>query len=222
MIAIVSTDPTPVRRFRQVVTVATHFPNALVIGSSLMEYRLENVLGVGGFGITYLARDTLLEKDVAIKEFFPSGVVSRIGDTGHITLTSPSGASDYEAGLERFLKEARTLAGFSHPNIVRVLRYFKANETGYMVMDYERGESLKAWLNAHPQPDEATILSITEPLLEGIEKVHAAGFLHRDIKPDNIFIRQGGDPVLIDFGSARQALANATRTMTAMVTPGYA
>jgi len=201
--------------------VATQYPNALTIGSMLMEYHLDNVLGVGGFGITYLARDTLLEKDVAIKEFFPSGVVSRV-DTGHVTLTAPGGASDYEAGLDRFLKEARTLAGFSHPNIVRVVRYFKANETGYMVMDYERGESLKAWLNTHPQPEEAQILGIVAPLLDGIEKVHATGFLHRDIKPDNIFIRQTGDPVLIDFGSARQALASSTHTLTAMVTPGYA
>ena len=144
---------------------------------------------------------------MAIKEFFPSGVVSRV-NTGLVTLTSPGGAGDYGAGLERFLKEARTLAGFSHPNIVRVVRYFKANETGYMVMDYERGESLKSWLGAHPQPEEAQILGIIAPLLEGIEKVHATGFLHRDIKPDNIFIRQTGDPVLIDFGSARQALAS--------------
>ncbi len=201
--------------------MATQYPNALTIGSMLMEYHLDNVLGVGGFGITYLARDTLLEKDVAIKEFFPSGVVSRV-DTGHVTLTAPGGSSDYEAGLDRFLKEARTLAGFSHPNIVRVVRYFKANETGYMVMDYERGESLKAWLNTHPQPEEAQILGIVAPLLDGIEKVHATGFLHRDIKPDNIFIRQTGDPVLIDFGSARQALASSTHTLTAMVTPGYA
>jgi serine/threonine protein kinase len=201
--------------------IAAQYPNALEIGTTLMEYRLEAVLGVGGFGITYLARDTLLEKDVAIKEFFPSGVVSR-GTTGTVTLSGPNVADDYQTGLDRFLKEARTLAGFSHPNIVRVARYFKANDTGYMVMDYEHGVSLKAWLKEHPQPDEATMLGFIDPLLEGIEKVHRTGFLHRDIKPDNIFIREHGDPVLIDFGSARQAVANATQTLTAMVTPGYA
>src|SRR3954470_7533824 len=119
----------------------------------LGEYRIDSVLGVGSFGITYLAQDTLLEKSVAIKEYFPSGVVAR-GTTGTVTLTGPGVAGEYEGGLERFLKEARTLAGFSHPNIVRVLRYFKQNDTGYMVMEYEHGESLKAWLQKHARPAE--------------------------------------------------------------------
>ena len=203
-------------------TATANYPNALVAGAMLGEYRIERVLGVGGFGITYLAKDTLLEKDVAIKEYFPSGVVAR-GTTGSVTLTGPGVAGEYEGGLERFLKEARTLAGFSHPNIVRVLRYFKQNETGYMVMEYEHGESLKAWLQKHALPSEEQLFALLMPLLEGIEKVHATGFLHRDIKPDNIFIREsGGDPVLIDFGSARQAMGSATHTMTALVTPGYA
>jgi serine/threonine protein kinase len=124
-------------------SVSTQYPNALPIGSSLMEYRLDTVLGVGGFGITYLAHDTLLQKDVAIKEYFPSSSVSR-GSDQSVTLTGPDLADEYQTGLERFLKEARTLAGFSHPNIVRVNRYFKANGTAYMVMDYVEGESLKA------------------------------------------------------------------------------
>ena len=122
-------------------SVQTEYPNALPVGATLMEYRLEAVLGVGGFGITYLARDTLLEKSVAIKEYFPGGSVSR-RDDGEVTLTTPDMASEYEVGLERFLKEARTLAGFSHPNIVRVNRYFKSLGTGYMVMDYEDRKSV--------------------------------------------------------------------------------
>jgi serine/threonine protein kinase len=199
---------------------ATQYPNALPLGSMLMEYRLENVLGVGGFGITYLAHDTLLEKDVAIKEYFPSSSVSRGADKS-VTLTGPDMAEEYETGLDRFLKEARTLAGFSHPNIVRVNRYFKSNGTGYMVMDYEDGESLKSWLKRNPQPPLDSIKALLGPLLDGIEKVHDAGFLHRDIKPDNIFVRSAGDPVLIDFGSARAA-AGQTRTLTTLVTPGYA
>ena len=199
----------------------TQYPNALNAGAMLNEYRIDAVLGVGGFGITYLARDTLLEKDVAIKEYFPSGVVSRRPE-GAVTLTGPAMGAEYDGGLDRFLKEARTLANFSHPNIVRVLRYFKANETGYMVMDYEHGESLRAWLQRHPQPEEESLLGLVAPLLDGIDKVHRSGFLHRDIKPDNIFIRETGEPVLIDFGSARQALASATHALTALVTPGYA
>ena len=197
------------------------YPNALAEGAMLNEYRIDAVLGVGGFGITYRARDTLLEKDVAIKEYFPSGAVSR-GATGTVTLTGPHVGDEYHMGLERFLKESRTLASFGHPHIVRVLRYFKSNDTGYMVMDYEHGASLRAWLQQHPRPDEETLLALVSPLLDGIEKVHAAGFLHRDIKPDNVFIREAtGEPVLIDFGSAR-ATASATHALTAMVTPGYA
>ncbi len=196
------------------------YPNALILGDMLMEYRLDAVLGIGGFGITYLARDTQLEKDVAIKEYFPSGTVSRVAD-GSVTLTAPDMTVEYDIGLERFLKEARTLAGFSHPNIVRVNRYFKSNGTGYMVMDYEDGESLKAWLKRQPHPEEEILKGIMAPLLDGIEKVHATGFLHRDIKPDNIFVRKRGDPVLIDFGSARQSIGQ-THTLTTLVTPGYA
>jgi serine/threonine protein kinase len=197
------------------------FPNALAPGSVLAEYRVQSVLGVGGFGITYLARDTLLDKDVAIKEFFPSSVVTRAGDGG-VTLNTSRANDEYETGLDRFLLEARTLAGFSHPNIVRVNRYFKANGTGYMVMDYEKGEPLKSWLEARPFPSEEVIRHLLAPLLEGINKVHEAGFLHRDIKPDNIFVRRDNSPVLLDFGSARHAVAGNTRTLTTLVTPGYA
>jgi class 3 adenylate cyclase len=197
------------------------FPNALPIGSMLMEYRLESVLGVGGFGITYLASDTLLEKQVAIKEYFPGSAVSR-GKDMTVTLAGPDMRAEYEMGLDRFLKEARTLAGFSHPHIVRVNRYFKEHGTGYMVMDYEDGESLKAWLKRSPQPPADVLKGLLAPLLDGLEKVHATGFLHRDIKPDNIFVRKRGDPVLIDFGSARQALSGTTHTLTTLVTPGYA
>ena len=201
------------------MNVSTAYPNALPVGSMLMEYRVDSVLGVGGFGITYLAVDTELERRVAVKEFFPSSAVSR-GTGGNVTLTTPDMANDYSAGLDRFLKEARTLAGFSHPNIVRVNRYFKANGTGYMVMDYEEGVSLKAFLAKNPLPSEDHLKELLAPLLDGIEKVHSAGFLHRDIKPENIYVRGNGEPVLIDFGSARQALASQTHTLTTLVTPG--
>ena len=199
----------------------TLYPNALAIGTQLMEYRLESILGLGGFGITYRARDTLLEKDVAIKEYFPGGAVSRAPGGATLALTAPDMKEQYETGLERFLREARTLANFSHPHIVRVNRYFKANGTGYMVMDYEDGESLKAWLKRNPHPPEDTLKALMAPLLDGIDKVHATGFLHRDIKPENIYVRRRGDPVLIDFGSARQAVGG-TATLTTLVTPGYA
>ena len=199
----------------------TPYTNTLPLDSMLMEYHLVSVLGVGGFGITYLARDTLLEKDVAIKEYFPAGDVAR-AEGGTVSLTNTQRTEEYQWGLDQFLKEARTLAGFNHPNIVGVKRYFKAHGTGYMVMDYEEGESLKTYLQKHPFPSEATLKALLARLLDGISTVHAKGFLHRDIKPDNIFIRADGSPVLIDFGSARQAIGVTQRTLTALVSPGYA
>jgi serine/threonine protein kinase len=202
------------------MTTPTH-QNALPLGSMLMEYRLDSVLGAGGFGITYLAHDTNLEKDVAIKEYLPGAVAVR-GSGGAVLPTTSGLDKDYRWGLDRFIQEARTLAKFSHPHIVRVNRFFEANGTGYMVMDYEAGEPLKAWLQRNPFPPEPTLRAMLAPLLDGLEKVHAAGFLHRDIKPDNIFIRKDGGPVLIDFGSARQAVAGASQALTTIVSPGYA
>ena len=195
--------------------------NALPLKSTLHEYRLEQVLGVGGFGITYLAWDSHLEKQVAIKEYLPTELAMRTPE-GAVAPVSAERGEDYRWGLDRFLLEARTLAKFNHPHIVRVLRYFEASGTAYMVMDYERGEPLKAVLQHSPQPPEALLKELLAPLLDGLAVVHAGGFLHRDIKPDNIVVRANGQPVLIDFGSARNALGGGTRSLTAVLTPGYA
>jgi len=199
----------------------TTYRNALPAGTLLLEYRLDGVLGAGGFGITYLAHDTHLEKNVAIKEYLPTDLAIRALD-GSIVPVATEHEYDYKWGLERFIQEARTLARFSHPHIVRVNRYFEANGTGYMVMDYEKGESLNQLLRRTAAPDEAGLRAILMPLLDGLEAVHSAGFLHRDIKPSNIFLREAGGPVLLDFGAARAAIGGATRSLTAVVTPGYA
>ena len=195
------------------------YRNALPAGTKLAEYRLDSVLGAGGFGMTYLARDTHLDKPVAIKEFLPVDLAVRALD-GSIVPVNTESEHDYKWGLERFIQEARTLARFSHPNIVRVNRYFEANGTGYMVMDYEEGESLSALLKRTPRPDEGQVKALLAPLLDGLEAVHEAGFLHRDIKPSNIFLRKTGTPVLLDFGSARKA--GGSRSLTSVLTPGYA
>jgi serine/threonine protein kinase len=195
--------------------------NALPPQTMLLEYRLESVLGAGGFGITYLARDTHLEKDVAIKEYLPADLGLRALD-GSIVPVNTDTAYNYQSGLEQFLVEARTIARFSHPNIVRVSRYFEANATAYMVMDYEKGHSFNQFLKKVPQPEEAHLKAMITPLLDGLEAVHAAGFLHRDIKPSNIFIRTDGTSVLLDFGSARLAVRDAVRDVIAILTPGYA
>jgi hypothetical protein len=198
-----------------------NYRNALPLGTSLLEYRLDSVLGAGGFGMTYLGYDTLLEKKVAIKEYLPVELAVRAPD-GKIIPVNSGSDYNYKWGLERFLQEARLLARFSHPNIVTVVRYFEANGTAYMVMNYESGLSLSQLLKRVPQPDEAMLMRILLPLLDGLQAVHEAGFLHRDIKPSNLFIRDNGQPVLLDFGSARVATGATTRTITSILTPGYA
>ena len=199
----------------------TVYRNALKMGTMLLEYRLESVLGVGGFGMTYLATDTNLDKRVAIKEYFPSDLAVREADGG-VAAQNTTADDGYKWGLDRFIQEARVLAKFSHPHIVRVNRYFEANATGYMVMDYENGQSLNQILKNEPPPNEARIKELIFPLLDGLQAVHETGFLHRDIKPANIYIRTNKSPVLLDFGAARQAVSGATKSLTAVLTPGYA
>ncbi len=195
--------------------------NALPLGHALHEYRIESVLGSGGFGVTYLARDTHLNWRVAIKEFFPCNIAVRAQDHS-VRPHSSTLAESFQSGLQQFLDEARALASFRHPNIVRVLRFFEINNTAYMVMEYEQGHALHQWVRVKGSPDRPTVLNIVRPLLDGLEVVHSAGFLHRDIKPGNIFIRTDQSPVLLDFGSARNLTTRSGDTITAIVTPGYA
>ncbi len=197
------------------------YRNSLTLGTMLLEYRLDAVLGAGGFGMTYLGWDINLEKHVAIKEYLPGELAVRALD-GSVVPVNTESEYNYKWGLERFIQEARTLAKFSHPNIVRVNRYFEANGTSYMVMDYEAGESLHQYLKRNPMPPEAWLKQMLMPILDGLQAVHQAGFLHRDIKPSNVFIRENGTPVLLDFGSARLAGGAASRNLTAIISPGYA
>src|SRR3990170_3065966 len=137
----------------------------------------------------------------------------------------PSGTElvgDYRWGLDRFIEEAQTLAKFDHRNIVRVYRYFRANNTGYMVLHFEEGQSLKGWLKGLGRaPRQKELDAIIAPLLDALELIHKADFLHRDIAPDNIIVRKSGEPVLIDFGSARGEIAAHSKTVSALVQPGY-
>jgi serine/threonine protein kinase len=196
------------------------FPDALPAGHRLHWYVLERVLGQGGFGITYLAHDSNLDRPVAIKEYLPTEIARRRADASARPHTEAH-AERYAWGLERFLSEARTLARFDHPNIVRVLSIFEANNTAYMVMRFEEGEDLATLLERRGTLPERQLTDCLLPILDGLERVHATGFIHRDIKPENIYVRKDGSPVLLDFGSARQSFGSA-KTMTILVAPGYA
>ena len=195
---------------------------ALTPGTELVgDFRIERVLGAGGFGITYLADEIALARSVTIKEYFPSDFAARSKDQGAVPRSSDC-AGDYKWGLDRFIEEAQTLARFDHRNICRVYRYFRANNTGYMVLHFEEGGSLKGWLKGLGRaPRQAEIDKIVGPLLDALEVIHKADFLHRDIAPDNIMVRRDGSPVLIDFGSARGEIARHSRTVSALVKPGY-
>ena len=194
---------------------------ALTAGVQLQEYRVEWTLGVGGFGVTYLALDTNLEMQVAIKEYFPSDLVVR-ESSGKVRVKQPEDETAFLEGRDKFLIECRTLAKFNHPNVVKVSRFFQMNDTAYMVMNYESGASFKEWLAARGQIDETLLLKMFMPLLDGLAVVHQAGFLHRDIKPANIFVRKDDSLVLLDFGAARHAIGTKSRSLTTIVTPGYA
>jgi len=194
---------------------------ALAVGYQLHWFQIESILGVGGFGITYLARDGNLKRSVAIKEFLPSELSVRREDST-VEPVSENESETFRWGLDRFLSEARTLARFQHPNIVGVHSVFEANNTAYMVMEYEQGSSFGVVLRDPENCSEEKLRAVLMPLLDGLEQVHEAGFVHRDIKPNNLFVRNDGSPVVLDFGSARQALGVETRTLTSLVTPGYA
>ena len=197
------------------------FHNALPEDYKLHWYVIKQILGRGGFGITYLAIDTNLDRKVAIKEFLPGELCYR-DDTDSVNPLETDSKYQFDWGLERFISEAQTLAKFEHPNIVRVIAVFEENNTGYMVMHYEEGDELQTLLSKKQTLTEDDLIKIIYPLLDGLEKIHDLGFIHRDIKPQNIMIRADGSPILIDFGSARQAIGGQTKTLTSLVSPGYA
>jgi len=196
-------------------------PNiALPIGFRLFEYRIDGILGQGGFGIAYAATDVNLNQKVVIKEYLPEDFAYRAVDHT-VSARADEDQDFYQSGLDAFLVEARTLATFRHPNIVRVARFFEANRTAYMVLEYERGQSLKSYRKKHENIPEAMLVTLFAPLLDGLAEVHAAGYLHRDIKPDNIYVRDAdGSLVLLDFGAARQTATEKAEIGT-VVTPGY-
>ena len=195
--------------------------DVLAAGTRLEEFEIERELGAGGFGVTYLAYDTSLDRHVAIKEYLPRDWGAR-GPDGAVGPRSATDAKDYGWGLDRFLEEARVLARLHHPHIVQVHRVIEAWGTAYMVTEYVEGRSLAEALRAEGPWAEARVLALLDALTAGLAAVHGAGLVHRDVKPANVMLRGNGSPVLIDFGAARQAVGGRSRSVTAVLTPGYA
>ena len=197
------------------------YPTILPSGTQVHEYVIEDVLGTGSFGITYKATDTHLGNSVVIKEYIPESFARREGNNC-VAAKSDETIEIFSWGRERFLEEAKILAKFRHPNIVRVNRYFMANDTAYFVMDFEDGETLQSKLSRIDEPlDETEIIHIFTQILNGLDVVHQQKYLHRDIKPGNIYLRKDNTAILIDFGAARLEMPGDGGT-TVMVTAGYA
>jgi serine/threonine protein kinase len=194
---------------------------ALPQGYQLEEYTVDRPISRGGFSIVYRATDSKGEV-VAIKEYLPAGLVLRTDGT-RVQASSAENLTSFRYGMKCFFDEGKALAAINHNNVVRVLNFFRANDTVYMVMKYERGRTLQQYIQAKQGmlPERFVRYVFTE-LLTGLREVHAKRLLHLDIKPANIFIRSDGTPVLLDFGAARQILNASNSVQAPMYTPGFA
>lgn len=200
--------------------MASH-ANCLPVGTVIADFEIIGLVGEGGFGIVYLARDVHLDRVVAVKEFMPSAFAGRVDGT-HVGVRSANHQATYEAGLRSFINEAKMLARFSHPSLVEVYRFWEANGTAYMAMRYYEGETLRQHLARSDMVfDEETIAQTMSPVFDALEMLHREQVFHRDIAPDNIMLSEGR-PVLLDFGSARRIIGDGTQALTTVLKPGYA
>ena len=202
-------------------TGVTH-TDALPAGTRLGEFELLRLLAVGGFGMVYQAFDHSLQRQVAIKEYMPSALVGR-GSTRSLTVRSSTHTQTYYAGLKSFVAEARLLAQFDHPSLVKVFRFWEENNTAYMVMPLYSGMTLAQacqWMRQ--PPTEAWLRKWLWSVLGALKLLHDANMVHRDVSPDNIFLQDIGPPVLLDLGAARRAITDQTQQMTAILKVNYA
>ena len=190
-------------------------------GHQLEEYTIDRQLSLGGFSIVYLATDPE-GRQVAIKEYLPNSLALRSrGEIKPVITSDHLGAFRY--GMKCFFEEGRALARLSHPNVIRVLNFFRANDTVYMVMEYEHGRTLQEFIQKHQgHISERFIRGVFTRMLNGLREVHSNKLLHLDLKPSNIYLRSDNTPVLIDFGAARQTLVNDQPMLKPMYTPGFA
>jgi serine/threonine protein kinase len=202
--------------------VAVKLENALPQGYMLHHYKIAKVLGGGGFSLVYLADDTQAQKKVVIKEYLPSSNATR-GEDESVESISAEADGTFKQGMRRFFDEAAALAKMRHPNIVRVNDFFRENNTVYLVMEYEEGTDLRTYLKKqNGQMSEKFIRTVFTQLLDGLREIHKLGLLHLDIKPSNIFMRQGGRPLLLDFGAAQPAFKGNKRAGAHTLTLGFA
>ena len=191
-------------------------------GHALSHYRIDKAIGGGGFSYVYLALDEKTTEPVAIKEYLPTNEAHRVDDS-RVEPLSEEHATAFKQGIKRFFDEAALLAKVNHPNIVRVVNFFRANNTVYMVMRYEHGKDLRWYIKRKDgRLGENVLRAIFPPLLLGLKEVHANKLLHLDIKPANIFLRPGGNPLLLDFGAARQAVVGERTGGPYTLTLGFA
>ncbi|RZI89993.1 MAG: serine/threonine protein kinase, partial [Variovorax sp.] len=196
--------------------------HALPNGTAIEGFRIVRPIGEGGLGIVYLAWDEALERKVAIKEYMPAQLATRVGATLQVAMRSERDRTTFDAGLRSFVNEARLLARFDHPALVKVLRFWEANGTAYMAMPYYEGPTLKAALQSAPMPPtELQLRDWLRSLLEALSAMHRENCYHRDIAPDNILLTEGG-PLLLDFGAARHVISDRTQALTTMLKPGFA
>lgn len=201
--------------------MATQANEPLAAGTQLQKYRIVRVLAAGGFSFVYLAQDDE-QRPVAIKEYLPSTVALRVNGSAHPQVPEDELAR-FRVGMKCFIEEAATLARLSHPNVMRVLDFFRANETVYLVMRYERGRALNEHLRGLRGPvEELWVRNTFAQLLDGLREVHTSKLLHLDIKPANVYLRNDGSPLLIDFGAARQVLSAEGMKLPPLYTPGFA
>jgi hypothetical protein len=191
-------------------------------GYRLNEFVIDRVIAEGGFGVVYSALDLRLKRRVAIKEYMPSLLARRAGDFSVQPRSSVRHQDAFAAGLRSFINEARLLAQFDHPSLVRVHQFWEDKGTGFIVMPLYEGPTLKQWLAANPPPDEAWLRAFLDRMLDALAMLHEADCLHRDVAPDNILVLKDGVPLLLDFGAARRVIDALTQSLTVIVKPGYA
>jgi serine/threonine protein kinase len=196
--------------------------NCLPIGTRLSDFEITGILGEGGFGIVYIAYDHSLQRTVAIKEYMPGALAMRGGDRG-VSLRAERHQETFKLGLKSFINEARFLAQFDHPSLVKVYRFWEQNRTAYTAMQYYEGRTIKEIVATSPElVDEAWCRTVLRQMLQALEMLYTMKILHRDISPDNIIVQANGDAVLLDFGSARQIIGDMTKGLTVILKPGYA